>query len=95
MQKKIKNFYKRKKIFIIDGASADLLIVLARTSGEKGDLAGLTLFLIDANSIGLEKLKLDMADSRNYANIIFNDVKIDASSILGDLEAGGEIAEIF
>ena len=34
-----------------------------------------------------------MADSRNYANIIFNDVKIDASSILGDLEAGGEIAE--
>ena len=82
-----------KKIFIIDGASADLLIVLARTSGEKGDLAGLTLFLIDANSIGLEKLKLDMADSRNYANIIFNDVKIDASSILGDLEAGGVIAE--
>ena len=34
-----------------------------------------------------------MADSRNYANISFNDVKIDASCILGDIEAGGEIAE--
>ena len=44
-----------KKIFIIDGASADLLIVLTRTSGEKGDLTGLTLFLIDASSIGLDK----------------------------------------
>ena len=82
-----------KKIFVVDGASADLLIVLTRTSGEKGDLTGLTLFLIDISSSGLDIVKLDMADSRNYANISFNDVKIDASYILGDIEAGGEIAE--
>ena len=82
-----------KKIFVIDGASADLLIVLTRTSGEKGDLTGLTLFVIDISSPGIDIVKLDMADSRNYANISFNDVKIDASCILGDIEAGGEIAE--
>ena len=82
-----------KKIFVIDGASADLLIVLTRTSGEKGDLTGLTLFVIDISSPGIDVVKLDMADSRNYANISFNDVKIDASCILGDIEAGGEIAE--
>ena len=82
-----------KKTFVIDGASADILIVLARTSGNSGELAGLTLFIIDSDVNGLNRIKLDMADSRNYANIIFNDVKIDASSILGDLEAGGEIAE--
>ena len=82
-----------KKIFVIDGASADLLIVLSRTSGEKGDLTGLTLFVIDISSPGIDVVKLDMADSRNYANISFNDVKIDASCILGDIEAGGEIAE--
>ena len=82
-----------KKIFVIDGASADLMIVLSRTSGEKGDLTGLTLFVIDISSPGIDVVKLDMADSRNYANISFNDVKIDASCILGDIEAGGEIAE--
>ena len=82
-----------KKIFVIDGASADLLIVLARTSGDKGDTAGLTLFLVDSNNPGLEKIKLDMADSRNYANIVFNDVKVDASNILGDLETGGETVD--
>ena len=39
-----------KKTFVIDGASADLIILLARTSGIKGDMTGLTLFLVDANS---------------------------------------------
>ena len=82
-----------KKIFVIDGASADLLIVLARTSGDKGDTAGLTLFLVDSKSPGLEKIKLDMADSRNYANIVFNEVKVDESNILGDLETGGETVD--
>jgi len=79
-----------KKNFVIDGTSSDLLIVLARTSGEKGDSTGLTLFLVDANNIGINRIKLDMADSRNYANISFDNVKIPSQNILGDIEAGGE-----
>ncbi len=82
-----------KKIFVIDGASADLLIVLARTSGSKGDSTGLSLFLINSNQSGIEAKKLDMADSRNYANIYFNDVSVDKSSLLGDLETAGETVE--
>jgi len=82
-----------KKTFVIDGASADLIILLARTSGDKGDMTGLTLFLVDANSNGFETKKLDMADSRNYSNINFNNVEIPDSNILGDLETGGEIIE--
>jgi len=79
-----------KKIFVIDGTSSDLLIVLARTSGEKGDSTGLTLFLVDSNNDNIDRIKLDMADSRNYANIIFDEVKISSNNILGDIEAGGE-----
>ena len=82
-----------KKTFVIDGASADLLIVLARTSGNKGESSGLTLFLIDSNDTGIEKIKLDMADSRNYANINFNNVEVSAKNILGDEETGGETVE--
>ena len=79
-----------KKTFVIDGTSSDLLIVLARTSGEKGDSTGLTLFLVNSNSDGVDRIKLEMADSRNYANIIFDNVKISSNNILGDIEAGGE-----
>ena len=82
-----------KKIFVVDGASADLIILLARTSGNKGDMAGLTLFLINSDTKGVNKIKLDMADSRNYANINFNEVEIPGSNILGDLETGGETVE--
>ncbi len=79
-----------KKVFVIDGASSDLLIVLARTSGNKGDSTGLTLFLIDSNQVGIDKVKLEMADSRNYANINFENVDVPSENILGDPEAGGE-----
>ena len=82
-----------KKTFVIDGASADVLIVLTRTSGNSDELTGLTLFIIDSNADGIDKTKLDMADSRNYANINFNDVKCSNQDILGALESGGETVE--
>ena len=82
-----------KKTFVIDGASADVLIILARTSGNSGDLAGLTLFIIESDFDGIKKIKLDMADSRNYANIEFNDVECSNKSILGAVESGGETVE--
>ena len=82
-----------KKIFVIDGASADILIVLARTSGVKGDSTGLSLFILNSDTSGIETKKLDMADSRNYANISFNEVIIDESSLLGDLETAGETVD--
>ena len=43
-----------------------------------------------ANQNGINKIKLDMADSRNYANITFDNVTVSSNSILGDLETAGE-----
>ena len=47
-----------KKTFVIDGASSDLIIVLARTSGSRGDSTGLTLFVVNADQDGINKIKL-------------------------------------
>tara|TARA_B110000003_G_scaffold28890_1_gene27284 strand:+ start:1295 stop:2434 length:1140 start_codon:yes stop_codon:yes gene_type:complete len=82
-----------KKVFVVDGASADIFIVLARTSGNSGDNTGLTLFIVENNQPNIEVTKLSMADSRNYANISFLDVVIQKEDILGDAEAGGEAIE--
>ncbi|MDB9898735.1 acyl-CoA dehydrogenase family protein [Gammaproteobacteria bacterium] len=82
-----------KKVFVVDGASADLLIVVARTSGKTGDSTGLTLFLVENNQPNMNVVKLDMADSRNYANITFSDITVQKENILGDIEAGGEAIE--
>ena len=82
-----------KKVFVVDGASADIFIVLARTSGNSGDNTGLTLFIVENNQPNIEVTKLSMADSRNYANISFSNVVIQKEAILGDAEAGGEAIE--
>ncbi|MDG1722057.1 MAG: acyl-CoA/acyl-ACP dehydrogenase [SAR86 cluster bacterium] len=79
-----------KKKFVVDGASADILIILARTSGIKGDKAGLTLFIVDASHTGVEIIKTDMADCRNYANVVLDNVTISKDALLGDQESGGE-----
>ena len=78
------------KKLVVDGSSADILIVLSRTSGSKGEMAGLSLFILESDSDGITRTKLDMADSRNYANIELNDVTVSSNELLGSQELGGE-----
>src|SRR6202171_2391761 len=42
------------KAFVVDGHVADLLIVAARSAGAAGDRDGVTLFLVDPKSKGIE-----------------------------------------
>ena len=77
-----------KKTLVVDGASADLIIVLARTSGNPGENTGLTMFLVEKDDLDIKMLS--MADSRNYANIYLNNVSVSKANILGDIEAGGD-----
>ena len=80
-----------KKTLVVDGASADLIIVLARTSGSPGENSGLTMFLVEKSDLDIKMLS--MADSRNYANIYLNNVSVSKENILGDIEAGGDSIE--
>lgn len=81
------------KTFVIDGHSASLLIVAARTGGKEGDLSGITLFLIDPQSTGVTITKTNMVDSRNSANISFDGVIVSSENILGEENSGSGILE--
>ena len=72
------------KQFVLDGHSAELLIVLARTSGHASDAAGLSLFAVDGAAPGLLRRRLSLMDSRNAARIDFADVRIPADALLGN-----------
>lgn len=71
------------KCFVLDGHSADRLIVVARESGGERDSAGLTLLLVDRDAPGVDCQRTVMMDSRNAANIRFQNVSIPATDILG------------
>jgi alkylation response protein AidB-like acyl-CoA dehydrogenase len=73
-----------KKIFVIDGASASHIIVIARTSGNEDSIEGLTAFVIPSNSSGLKISSLSLADSRNYAAVEFDNLEVSIDSLLGE-----------
>jgi acyl-CoA dehydrogenase len=82
------------KNFVIDGHSSKLLIVAARTEGEKNDASGITLFLVESDHQDVEITKTSMVDSRNAANIQFNDVAVSSENIIGEENNGASVLEV-
>tara|TARA_Y100001970_G_scaffold121071_1_gene150152 strand:+ start:38530 stop:39669 length:1140 start_codon:yes stop_codon:yes gene_type:complete len=74
-----------KKNFVIDGHSADLIIVAARTSGNQDDTDGISLFCVDSENKNLKIVKQSMVDSRNVSEIHFDKVVVSEEDLLGDL----------
>ncbi len=83
-----------EKIFVLDGHVADHLIVIARTSGDKRDRDGLTLFLVQPDSEGLTIERTIMVDSRNAAQVRLEDVEVPQSQVLGTVDGGSEILDV-
>jgi len=82
-----------QKVFVIDGASADIILIVARTSGKAGESNGLSVFVADKNSAGLEISRISTADCRNYANITMNNLSLNQNTLLGEVDVAGEIVE--
>ncbi|MCC8965526.1 acyl-CoA dehydrogenase family protein [Bradyrhizobium sp. Pear76] len=81
------------KAFVVDGHTADLLIVAARSAGSAGDKNGLTLFLVDPKAKGLTVERTAMVDSHNAARIVFDNVEVDADSVLSEVDQGFGLLE--
>ena len=74
-----------EKLFVLDGHSADCLIVATRLQ------TGTGLFIVDANTDGIERRRHHLIDSRNAATVGFNQVRVKASALLGNAEQGQDI----
>jgi alkylation response protein AidB-like acyl-CoA dehydrogenase len=75
------------KSFVVDGASAELILVLARAPGSDGE-AGLSLLAVEADAPGLTRTPLTTLDpTRKLARLEFRGAEAD---LLG--EAGGAAA---
>lgn len=78
------------KTFITNGGVADVVVVAAKTSPEKG-AKGVSLFAVDCRSTGFRRgrnfEKLGMKAS-NTSELFFDDVHVPADAILGELDQG-------
>jgi alkylation response protein AidB-like acyl-CoA dehydrogenase len=81
------------KALVIDGHTADLLIVAGRTGGAAGERNGLTLFLVDPKAKGIAIERTVMVDAHNAARIEFSNVEVDADQVLGEIDQGYQLLE--
>ena len=82
-----------RKTFVLDGNSADRLIVVARSAGKPGDRDGLSLFLVDRSAKGVTVTRTRMTDSRNVANVVLKDVQVDKAALLGAEGKGADVLD--
>lgn len=79
------------KTFISNGQNFDFTIVVARTNQNVPASKGTTLFIVDADSLGLVKgknLKKMGLHSADTSELFLEDVKVPSSQILGELDYG-------
>jgi alkylation response protein AidB-like acyl-CoA dehydrogenase len=80
-----------EKIQVLDAASADALVVVARTSGAERDADGITLFLVPRGSAGITITPQTRVDHRNAALVRFDGVRVGADAVLGGVGQGGAL----
>jgi alkylation response protein AidB-like acyl-CoA dehydrogenase len=79
---------KGSKQFVVHGASADVIIVAARTGGAAGETDGVTLFAVEPGATGLEIENVALADSSWAARLKLDGVAVDADAVIGEVDGG-------
>jgi len=80
-----------EKSALPEGMAATHFIVAARFDGAPAGLAGVTLFVVPANTPGVTRTAMALMDGRGYASVQFEGVMLDSDAVLGDSMQGGAI----
>jgi pimeloyl-CoA dehydrogenase small subunit len=71
------------KRLVLHGASADTLVVSARTAGGETDAAGITLFLVPRAAAGMAVKEVRTIDNLRSADVRFTGVRVGPDALLG------------
>ena len=72
-----------RKAVVIGGHSAGKIIVSARTSGNRTDEAGISLFLVDPTAAGVKRRVFPTIDGRKACELFLDNVQVSADDLLG------------
>jgi alkylation response protein AidB-like acyl-CoA dehydrogenase len=80
-----------QKDFVVQGASADMLVVAARTSGSDSDEDGITLFAVPKDAAGMSHDAVRLVDSSMATHTKFDGVELDGDAVIGEVDGGREV----
>ena len=81
------------KLFVENAHVADYMICVARTATGRVPEEGVTLFLVDCKSTGIGCTPLRTLAGDRQCEVVFKDVRVPGSSILGELDQGWAVLE--
>ena len=76
------------KTVVAHGEAADKFIVSARTSGDRHDEDGVTLFIVDGAAQGVARRGYTSRDDTRAADISLSNVRVSAGDVLGPVGGG-------
>jgi len=79
-----------RKGVVLNGGNAGLLIIPARTAGGTTSEDGISLFAVDGNADGVSQRAYPTIDGHQAAEIRLDNVRVDATALLGDAGRGFE-----
>jgi len=79
------------KLFVSDAHVADYMLVVARTNPQGEAEKGITVFIVDAKSSGINNTVLKTMSGDRLCEVVFDKVKVPKENILGGLHQGWEI----
>ena len=81
------------KSVVMNGPSANKVIVSARTSGSQLDEDGITLFIVDSDCEGIEKTNYKTVDGRRASDINIENVTVSRENIVGEVNGGFQLLD--
>ena len=81
------------KLFVPDAHVADHIICVTRTKESENREDGITLFLLNSKTEGIEITPLTTFAGDKQSEIIFNNVKVSKDNILGELDNGWPVVK--
>ncbi|MFT5611507.1 MAG: alkylation response protein AidB-like acyl-CoA dehydrogenase [Polaribacter sp.] len=75
-----------QKSLVLGGANADYFIVSARTSGAVTDDAGISLFLLKSDAVGLKVDSHQLMDGQRVADLSLENVSVSPDMLLSELD---------
>src|ERR1700681_2668079 len=82
-----------EKFVVLNGESADTLVVTARTKGGQRDLTGIGVFLVPGNAKRVSKKGYPPRDAVHAADTTFTGVELGPEAAIGDPENGLPLIE--
>jgi alkylation response protein AidB-like acyl-CoA dehydrogenase len=82
-----------EKAVVVNGGTADYIIVSARTAGERRDKAGIGLFVVKADAPGVSRRDSVTQDGTHAAEVTLSGVRVGADAVVGDPAGGLAVLE--